>query len=205
MFCVYAVFLRGWLLRYQLVTVLLYSNLADLYINHATTPTPTLLACPITLRHSARSLNPANLSSDALIRAISYTCFKLTSPTCVVPPPCPASLSPPASFATLTSTPLPTSSPGLLDFVHRSSLPGLLTVDCGDNCCVSEVADEVTGVRPGALAPRRLPPLPGSTPAAVRRRVDVGGVRSVKRKDRSGRTVTRAGTGVPGTCLVAWR
>jgi len=39
----------------------------------------------------------------------------------------------------------------------------------------------------------------GFTPAAARRREAVGGVRSSKLKDRSGRTVTRAGTGVPGT------
>lgn len=39
----------------------------------------------------------------------------------------------------------------------------------------------------------------GATPAAERRREAVGGVRSSKVKDLSGRTVTRAGTGVPGT------
>lgn len=57
---------------------------------------------------------------------------------------------------------------------------------------VSDVA------RPGALAPRRRAPLEGGTPAAARRSVDVGGVRSVKWKERSGRTVIRAGMGVPG-------
>lgn len=57
---------------------------------------------------------------------------------------------------------------------------------------VSEVA------RPGALAPRRRAPFEGATPAAARRSVEVGGVRSVKWKDRSGRTVIRAGMGVPG-------
>jgi hypothetical protein len=38
----------------------------------------------------------------------------------------------------------------------------------------------------------------GATPAAERRRELVGGVRSSKVKLRSGRTVTRAGIGVPG-------
>jgi len=52
--------------------------------------------------------------------------------------------------------------------------------------------------RPGALAPRRREPLEGGTPAARRSRVEVGGVRSVKWKVRSGRTVIRAGMGVPG-------
>lgn len=54
-------------------------------------------------------------------------------------------------------------------------------------------------LRPGALAPRVRPPLEAATPAAERRRVDVGGVRRVKWKVRSGRTVMRAGIGVPGT------
>jgi hypothetical protein len=52
--------------------------------------------------------------------------------------------------------------------------------------------------RPGALAPRRRWPFDGETPAAERRSVEVGGVRSVKWKVRSGRTVIRAGIGVPG-------
>lgn len=38
----------------------------------------------------------------------------------------------------------------------------------------------------------------GATPAAESSRVEVGGVRIVKVKLRSGRTVTRAGIGVPG-------
>lgn len=38
----------------------------------------------------------------------------------------------------------------------------------------------------------------GDTPAAERSSDAVGGVRISKVKDRSGRTVTRAGTGVPG-------
>ena len=54
------------------------------------------------------------------------------------------------------------------------------------------------------LGPAVLPapfnlPLIGATPAAERRRDDVGGVRSSKVKERSGRTVTRAGMGVPST------
>lgn len=57
---------------------------------------------------------------------------------------------------------------------------------------VSEVA------RPGAFAPRSFAPFEGGTPAARRRSVDVGGVRSVKWNVRSGRTVIRAGIGVPG-------
>jgi len=52
--------------------------------------------------------------------------------------------------------------------------------------------------RPGALAPRRRAPFEGGTPAARRSRVEVGGVRRVKWKVRSGRTVIRAGMGVPG-------
>lgn len=52
---------------------------------------------------------------------------------------------------------------------------------------------------PGTLpAPRTLFPLDGLTPAAARSSVEVGGVRSSKWKERSGRTVTRAGIGVPG-------
>jgi hypothetical protein len=47
-------------------------------------------------------------------------------------------------------------------------------------------------------APRSLFFL-GSTPAALRSREEVGGVRREKVKLRSGRTVTRAGMGVPGT------
>lgn len=39
----------------------------------------------------------------------------------------------------------------------------------------------------------------GCTPAAARRSDAVGGVRSSKLKERSGRTVTRAGMGVPVT------
>ena len=50
---------------------------------------------------------------------------------------------------------------------------------------------------PTLPAPRNLP-LMGATRAAESRSVDVGGVRSSKWKDRSGRTVTRAGMGVPG-------
>jgi hypothetical protein len=38
----------------------------------------------------------------------------------------------------------------------------------------------------------------GSTPAADRRSVAVGGVRREKWNERSGRTVMRAGMGVPG-------
>lgn len=38
----------------------------------------------------------------------------------------------------------------------------------------------------------------GSTPAALSKREEVGGVRREKVKLRSGRTVTRAGMGVPG-------
>lgn len=41
--------------------------------------------------------------------------------------------------------------------------------------------------------------LVGVTPAADRRSDAVGGVLSSKVNERSGRTVTRAGTGVPGT------
>jgi predicted Rossmann fold nucleotide-binding protein DprA/Smf involved in DNA uptake len=39
--------------------------------------------------------------------------------------------------------------------------------------------------------------LVGRTPAAERRRVAVGGVRREKWKERSGRTIMRAGIGVP--------
>lgn len=59
--------------------------------NQATTPTPQLLAVATTLLHKPSSPTPFNLSSVCLIRAISKTCFKLTSPTTspfpgVIPP-----------------------------------------------------------------------------------------------------------------------
>lgn len=59
--------------------------------NQATTPTPQLLAVATTLLHNPSSPTPFNLSSVCLIRAISKTCFKLTSPTTspfpgVIPP-----------------------------------------------------------------------------------------------------------------------
>jgi hypothetical protein len=47
-------------------------------------------------------------------------------------------------------------------------------------------------------APFSLPFI-GATPAAESKSDAVGGVRSSKVKERSGRTVTRAGMGVPGT------
>lgn len=50
---------------------------------------------------------------------------------------------------------------------------------------------------PGLMAPR-MRFLRGSTFAACRRRYVVVGVRISKVKDRSGRTVTRAGMGTPG-------
>ena len=58
--------------------------------------------------------------------------------------------------------------------------------------------EEREEVRPGALAPRGLEPLEGGTPAARRRRVEVGGVRRMKWKVRSGRMVMRQGMGVEG-------
>jgi hypothetical protein len=51
---------------------------------------------------------------------------------------------------------------------------------------------------PGTLPAPRILFFVGRTPAALRRRVAVGGVRREKWKERSGRTVMRAGTGVPG-------
>lgn len=68
----------------------------------------------------------------------------------------------------------------------------VVRMEASDVLVVSVVA------RPGALAPRRRAPLEGGTPAARSRRVEVGGVRRVKWKVRSGRTVIRAGMGVPG-------
>lgn len=62
----------------------------------------------------------------------------------------------------------------------------------------SEEFTESEVERPGALAPRTRLFLEGGTPAAVRRRVEVGGVRRRKWKVRSGRTVMSAGMGVPG-------
>ena len=55
---------------------------------------------------------------------------------------------------------------------------------------------------PGSMAPRGLP-FRSLTFAAWRSRYDVVGVRSSKWNERSGRTVTRAGMGIPGvTCAV---
>lgn len=59
--------------------------------NQATTPTPQLLAVATTLLHNPSNPTPFNLSSVCLIRAISKTCFRLTSPTTspfpgVIPP-----------------------------------------------------------------------------------------------------------------------
>lgn len=60
-------------------------------------------------------------------------------------------------------------------------------------------ASPASDLGPAVLpAPRSLF-LVGVTPAAVSSRAAVGGVRSSKVKDRSGRTVTRAGIGVPTT------
>lgn len=52
---------------------------------------------------------------------------------------------------------------------------------------------------PGVLPAPRTLFFTVFTPAAAMRRDAVGGVRSSKVNDRSGRTVTRAGIGVPGT------
>jgi hypothetical protein len=48
---------------------------------YGTITTPTLPACPTTLRAIPSRLNPLSLVSECLIFAISYTCFKLTVPT----------------------------------------------------------------------------------------------------------------------------
>jgi hypothetical protein len=53
-------------------------------------------------------------------------------------------------------------------------------------------------IGPGTLPAPRILFLVGSTPAALSNSVAVGGVRREKWKDRSGRTVMRAGIGVPG-------
>lgn len=53
-------------------------------------------------------------------------------------------------------------------------------------------------VGPGTFPAPRTLLLVGATPAAERSRVAVGGVRREKWKERSGRTVMRAGIGVPG-------
>jgi hypothetical protein len=53
-------------------------------------------------------------------------------------------------------------------------------------------------IGPGTLPAPRILLFVGSTPAADRRSVAVGGVRREKWNERSGRTVMRAGMGVPG-------
>jgi hypothetical protein len=52
-------------------------------------------------------------------------------------------------------------------------------------------------IGPGTLPAPLIFDLMSGAPAAVRRRVAVGGVRREKAKERSGRTVMRAGMGVP--------
>ena len=125
---------------------------------HGTTMTPKLPACATTLLHSPSRLKPLSLISLCLILAISYTCFKLTVPTCPIP-----------------------------------ELPAIAVVGLALPC-----APSLLFFGPGTLpAPRTLfffiP-----TQAAAKRREAVGGVRSSNVKERSGRTVTRAGIGVPG-------
>lgn len=51
---------------------------------------------------------------------------------------------------------------------------------------------------PGTLPAPRILDLTSGAPAAVSSSVAVGGVRKEKVKERSGRTVMRAGMGVPG-------
>lgn len=57
---------------------------------------------------------------------------------------------------------------------------------------------EVSVFGPAVLPAPRILFFVAETPAAARRRVAVGGVRSVNVNDRSGRTTTSAGMGVPG-------
>lgn len=127
--------------------------------SHGTTITPKLPACATTLLHNPSRLKPLSLISLCLILAISYTCFKLTVPTCPTP-----------------------------------ELPAVVVVGFALPC-----APSLLFFGPGTLpAPRTLfffiPTL-----AAAKRREAVGGVRSSNVKERSGRTVMRAGIGVPGT------
>lgn len=104
---------------------------------------------------------PLSLTSECLIFAISYTCFKLISPTEPVP------AMPGAALWLKEALPLP-------------SVPALL-------------------FGPATFPAPRTLFFVAFTPAAARRSCAVGGVRISKWKLRSGRTVTRAGTGVPGT------
>ena len=125
-------------------------------------------------------------------------CFKLTSPTWVEPPPSPAFLPPPASFATGIAVPWPIPPPTERDAL----LPGFGEL-CGeepegDNESARDGTTGSAGVLPGAFAPRSFWPLDGVTPAADSRREDVGGVRSMKWKERSGRMVMSDGIGTPG-------
>lgn len=71
-------------------------------------------------------------------------------------------------------------------------------VSRGDKLCACVGVVGRAGVRPGAFAPRSLLFLEGCTPAADSSKVDVGGVRRMKWKVRSGRIVMREGIGVPG-------
>jgi len=144
-----------------------------------TTTTPILPACAITLLTNPSSPKPFSLSSCCLIFAISYTCFRLTLPT--VPTlliPAKSPFPPAFPFAAVAAA---------TAFPESSSLP-----------VPAAEARDVSVFGPAVLpAPRSLF-FVGETPAAARRRVAVGGVRRVNVKDRSGRTTTSAGMGVPG-------
>lgn len=141
------------------ITFLISESIPSLQHNiHGTTTTPTLPACANTLFANPSISNPPNLVSLCFIRAISYTCLRLTVPTV-----------PFTAFPTV----------GLFVLVFPF-WPSWLFIG------------------PGTFPAPRIFDFVGRTPAADSRRVAVGGVRRVKVKERSGRTVMRAGMGVPG-------
>jgi len=136
---------------------LLPATLCTISIHQGTTITPILPACATTLLHSPSKLSPLNLISDCLIFAISYTCLRLTLPTCPV-------LEFPGGVPVAVAFPL---------------WPSLLLFG------------------PGTFPAPRIRFLTVFVPAAAKRSEAVGGVRRSNVKDRSGRTIIRAGIGVP--------
>jgi hypothetical protein len=118
----------------------------------------------------------------------------------------------PACATTLLATPSKLSPPSLSSpclilaisntcfklTVPTTPNPPLPAVNCPPDALPTP-ANPALELGPATLpAPRNLFFL-GSTPAALRSKDAVGGVRSSKVKLRSGRTVPRAGMGVPGT------
>lgn len=144
-----------------------------------TTAIPQLPACATTLLQSPSKLSPSNLVSRCFIFAISYTCFKLTVPTFPMPE------FPAVAFAPLAFPFGP---------LYKAESPSARWFGPRDS---KTAAASLLRWGPGTLPAPRTRFFFGETLAAAKRREEVGGVLSSKVKDLSGRTVTRAGTGVP--------